>query len=103
MMRIKKNDTVCIITGKDKNKTGKVIEILHKKDKVMIKGLALSTKHLKPRRQGEVAGIKEVENYIHSSKVMPVCTSCNKPVRVNAKTIDTGQKVRICNQCKEIF
>lgn len=103
MMRVKKNDTVVIISGKDKDKKGKVIEILQKNDKVMVKGSSLSTKHVKARRQGEVAGIKEVESYIPSSKVMPVCTSCNKPVRVNTKTIETGRKVRICNQCKEIF
>lgn len=102
-MRIKKDDTVVILSGRDKNKKGKVIEILHKKDKVMVKGVSLAVKHLKARKQGDVPGIKELEVYISSSNVMPVCTACNKPVRVNSKTLENDKKVRICNQCKEIF
>lgn len=103
MMRVKKNDTVIILSGKDKNKQGKIIEILQKKDKVMVKGVSLATKHLKARKQGDVAGIKEIEGYISSSNVMPICTSCHKPVRINSAILSTGKKVRVCNRCKEVF
>ena len=85
MMRIKENDTVVIIAGKDKEKKGKVVEILPKKDKVMVKDLGLVTKHAKARRQGETSGIKQKQTHFHVSKVMPVCTACNKAVRVNAE------------------
>jgi large subunit ribosomal protein L24 len=103
MSRIRKDDTVIVLSGKDKDKKGKIIEFLPKKGKVMVKGLALIKKHVKARRQGETSGIKEVEGYIDISKVMPICTSCNKPTRVNAKFIEAGKKARICNRCKEIF
>ena len=62
--RIKKNDTVVVLSGKDKGKTGSVIEILPKKGKVMVKGVAVVTRHVKARKQGEVPGIKKEETYI---------------------------------------
>ena len=102
MMRVKENDTVVVLSGKDKGKKGKVIEILTKKDKVMVKYLGLITKHAKARRQGETAGIKQRESYFHVSKVMPVCTACSKAVRVNVKTVE-DKRVRTCNKCKEAF
>lgn len=103
MFRIKKNDKIVIISGKDKDKTGKVIEILPKKDRVIVNGLGLVTKHAKARKQGEAGGIKQRESSIHISKVMPVCTSCDKPARVNVKSVENGARVRICNKCEEAF
>lgn len=103
MMRVKLNDTVAITVGKDRNKRGKVIEILPKKDKVLVKGLGLITKHMKARKQGETSGIKSIESYLKLANVMPVCPSCDKVVRVNVKTLEDGKHVRICNKCKEIF
>lgn len=93
--RIKKNDTVMIITGKDKGKTGTVIDILPKKGKVMVKGIALATRHVKPRKQGETGGIKKQEGYINISNVMPVCPDTNKPARVGSKTLENGEKTRV--------
>ncbi len=101
--RIRKNDTVIAIAGKDKGKQGSVIAILPKKGKVMVKGLAIKTRHVKAKRQGEVSGIKKEESYLNASKVMPVCSSCKKPTRVASKLLATGKRVRICNSCKEIF
>ena len=101
--RIKKNDTVHVLSGKNKGKEGKVIALLPKKGKVMIKGVAIATHHIKPRRAGEPGGIRQEEKFINISSVMPVCSSCKIPVRVNAKQLDTGMMVRVCNQCKEIF
>ena len=70
--RIKKGDLVYILTGKDKGKKGAIIEILPKKGKVMVKGVALVTRHVKARKQGEVSGIKKEERYVDISNVKPV-------------------------------
>jgi large subunit ribosomal protein L24 len=103
MARIKKNDIVLVLSGKDKGKTGLVIGILPKKDKVMVKDVAVATRHAKARKQGEVSSIKKEERFIALSKVMPICGSCKQPTRVNVKLLDDGSKVRVCNCCKEIF
>lgn len=71
-LRIKKGDQVYVLTGKDRGKKGVVIAILPKKDKVMVKGIAVVTRHVKARKQGEVSGIKREERFIHISNVMPV-------------------------------
>jgi large subunit ribosomal protein L24 len=103
MMRVKKNDTVVIRTGKDKGKTGAVIDILPDKDKVKVRGIAVITKHVKARRQGQASGIVKEESYIHLSNVMPLCSSCSKPCRVHIKISDDGKKARVCSQCQEIL
>lgn len=101
--RIKKNDIVQVLSGKNKGKQGTVIAILPKKGKVMVKDVAVATHHVKPRRAGEPGGIRKEERFIGVSCVMPVCSACKKPSRVNAKQLDTGKSVRECNRCKEIF
>jgi large subunit ribosomal protein L24 len=101
--RIKKNDTVVVLSGKDKDKTGTVIEVLPKKGKVLVKGIALVTRHVKARRQGEVSGIKKEETYLDAGALMPLCGACKKACRVNAKMMEDGTRVRICNRCEEIF
>ena len=101
--RVKKNDTILVLSGKDKAKQGEVIAILKKKSKVLIKGIALITHHVKARKAGEFSGIRKEESFINLSNVIPICTSCKKPCRVNSKLLDTGKRVRICNRCKEIF
>lgn len=101
--RIKKNDTVHVVAGKYRGKEGSVIAILPKKGKVIIKGIAIATHHVKPRRVGEPGGIRKEESFIDISQVMPVCSACKKPSRVNVKKLDTGKSARMCNRCKEIF
>jgi large subunit ribosomal protein L24 len=101
--RIKKNDTVMIVSGKDRGKKGSVIEVMPKKDKVMVKGVAMVTRHAKARRQGETPGIKKKESFISLSKVMPVCSGCGRPCRINTKILKEGKHARICSRCKEIF
>lgn len=100
--RIKKNDTVFVLSGKDKGKTGSVIEISSKADKVLVKGISLATHHAKARRQGDVAGIKQEESYIAISKVMPVCSSCKKACRINVVAHGNGS-ARSCNLCNQTF
>lgn len=105
MMRIKKNDTVMVISGKYKDKQGQVIDVLSKKgkvSKVRIQGLGLVVRHTKARKQGEASAIKKIESYFSISKVMPICTACKKPCRLNATVVE-DKKCRMCNRCKEVF
>lgn len=103
MMRIKKNDHVAVISGKDKGKEGTVLAISLKKEKVKIQGVNIVTKHVKARKKGDVSSIKKEEAFIYLAKVMPVCPACKKPSRVGAKQLENGARVRICNRCKEII
>jgi large subunit ribosomal protein L24 len=102
IMRIKKNDTVMVLLGKDRGKQGSVIEVFPEAGKVLIKGLGLVTRHVKPRAKGETGTIKKEEGYFKMAQVMPVCSSCKKPCRVNAK-LEGGNKVRVCNKCDAII
>ncbi len=103
MARIKKNDTVVILSGKDKGKRGAVLRIQPKKKRVMVKDAGVLIKHVKARRQGEVSGIKKEEGWLHISKVMPFCSACKKPSRISAKLLEDGKKVRMCSRCKEVI
>lgn len=101
MERIKKNDTVVVITGKDKGKTGPVIEIDRTLNKVKVKGVAVVTRHKRPRRQGEKGGILQEESFIHASNVMLLCPSTKKPCRVGYALGADGKKVRISKRSGE--
>lgn len=101
MARIKKNDLVQVIAGKDKGKRGTVIEICAETNKVKVKGVSLQTHHVKARKAGDVAGIKQLEGFIHESNVMPICHTTNKPCRVSAKILDGGTKQRVSNRSRE--
>ena len=97
-MRIKKGDTVQVLSGNDKGKTGEVLEVIPKTEKVIVKGVNVRKKHVKPRKQGEEGGILSVECAIHSSKVNVVCPKCNKPARIGY-TMNKDKKVRVCKKC----
>ncbi len=101
-MRIKKNDTVLVLTGRDKGKRGTVLEVVTDKGLVKVAGIAMVTKHYKARKQGEVSAIKKQEGYINASNVMLI-SSDKKPCRVNFKVLEDGKKVRVCNRTKEII
>ena len=88
-LHVKTGDNVMIISGKDKGKTGKVLQTSPKEGKVIVEGLNMVTKHVKPRRQGEQGGIV---------KVMPVFPKCGKATRVGHSVKD-GKNVRICRKC----
>ena len=97
-MKIKKGDTVQVLSGNDKGKTGEVLEVIPKLQKVVVKGINIRKKHIKPRKQGEEGGIISVECSIHSSKVNVVCPKCNKATRVGM--IKEGkEKIRVCKKC----
>lgn len=102
-MNIRKNDKVHVLTGRDKDKEGVVIDIFPKKGKVVIQGLGMAVRHAKQRKASETAGIKKIETLFDISNVMPVCPACKKPSRVNGKVTAEGKKVRSCNRCEEVF
>ena len=97
-MRIKKGDTVQVLAGNDKGKTGEVLEVIPKDSKVVVKGVNVRKKHIKPRKQGEEGGIIPVECAIDSSKVNVVCPKCGKTTRIEYK-IEKDKKVRVCKKC----
>ena len=97
-MRIKKGDTVQVLSGNDKGKTGEVLEVMPKTQRVIVKGINIRKKHIKPRKQGEEGGIVPVECSIHSSKVNVVCPKCNKATRVGVEK-EVKNKVRVCKKC----
>jgi len=103
LSRIRKNDNVIVISGRDKGKQGTIITVNPKKGKVLVKGVGVVTKHVKAKKQGEKSRIVKEEGPMNLSKIMPVCPSCKKPCRVSTKVLDDGKKVRSCSRCKESF
>ena len=97
-MKIRKGDTVKVLSGNDKGKTGEVLEVIPKSNKVVVKGVNIRKKHVKARRQGEESGIISVECSIPVSKVNVVCPKCGKATRVGY-SIEKDKKVRICKKC----
>lgn len=103
LARIRKNDTVIVLSGKDKGKKGKILEVATQSRKVIVEGVAIVTRHAKARRQGQVSEIQKKESLIDLSKVMLVCVSCHVPSRVSARLIEDGTKrVRVCKRCDQI-
>ena len=97
-MNVKKNDTVLVLSGKDKGKKGKVLSVDPETRKVIVEGVSVADRHQKPRKQGEEGGIIRKETPIYASKVMTVCPKCDKATRVAHKIVD-GKKVRVCKHC----
>jgi large subunit ribosomal protein L24 len=98
--KIKRDDTVEVIAGKDKGKRGRILRIIRSKDRVVVEGLNIVKKTQKKRSQQDMGGIIEVEAALHASNVMIVCKKCGKPVRIGYK-IDGGKKSRVCKKCGE--
>ena len=98
-MSIKKDDLVVVLSGKDKGKQGKVLEVQPKAGKVIVEKVNVVSRHYKPRRQGEEGGIIQKEAPIYACKVMRVCPKCNKPTRPAHKVLADGKKVRVCKKC----
>ena len=97
-MKIKKGDNVIVLSGNDKGKTGEVIEVIPRTEKVKVKGVNVRKKHIKPPPNQE-GGIKDIEFPIHSSIVGFVCPKCGKTTRVGY-VIEDGKKYRICKKCE---
>ena len=102
-MKIRKNDTVLVIAGKDKGKKGKVRFAYPKKERVLVEGINFIKKHSRARGQARQAGIIDLEAPIHVSNVMLFCEKCNQPTRIGFTFLEDGRKVRICRVCKEVI
>ncbi|MCR6514660.1 MAG: 50S ribosomal protein L24 [Clostridium sp.] len=102
-MHVKKNDTVLVISGKDKGKTGEVLKVYPKTGKVLVQGVNIVKKHQKANRTQAESAIIEREAAINGSKVMLFCTKCKNATRISNKILEDGTKVRVCKKCGETF
>jgi len=102
-MKIRKNDNVQVIAGKDKGKKGKVRHVYPKKDRVLVEGANMVKKAARATRQARQAGLIELEAPLHVSNVMLVCSKCDKPSRIGYKELEDGRRVRVCRSCSEVI
>lgn len=101
-MKIRKNDTVLVIAGRDRGKKGKVRAAIPKKERLLVDGINMIKKHARPTGQARQAGIIEREAPIHVSSVMLLCEKCGKPARIGRRLLADGKKVRFCKACGEV-
>ena len=101
LVQIRKNDSVMVITGRERGKTGKVLRVLREKDALIIERINLVKRHSKPRGPQQPGVIIEKEASIHASNIMIMCDKCNAPVRIGYKVLGDGKKIRICRRCGE--
>ena len=99
MQRIKRDDTVLVIRGKERGKQGQVHQVLADKNRILITGLNMVKRHQRQQDERTPAGIIEKESPIHTSNVKLVCRACEKPVRVSFRVRTDGAKVRVCKSC----
>ena len=102
MNKIRRNDTVMVITGKDRGKTGAVRQVIPRKGRLIVEGLNMIKKHQRPSQQGGVAvpgGILSREAPLHVSNVMVVCKECGRAARTGVRVRPDGAKVRVCKRC----
>jgi len=102
-VKVKKNDKVRVLSGKDKGKDGKVLFVDIKNKRIIIEGLNIVKKTKRPDQQNQKGGILDIEAPVHLSNVKVVCPKCSKPIRVKRKQLDNGKRVRICSKCSEIL
>jgi large subunit ribosomal protein L24 len=101
--RIKKDDKVKVIAGKDKGKIGKVLKVIRKKNRALVENVNMVKRHAKPSAQNRQGGIIEGEAPIHWSNLMLMCGKCMAPTRIKIQRLDDGKKVRACSKCDEII
>ena len=97
-LHVKRDDMVIIVSGDDKGKKGKVLQVSPDEGKIIVEGRNKVSKHVKPRRQGESGGIVQAEAPMYACKVMLYCSKCDKGVRAK-HTIKDGKKIRVCAKC----
>jgi len=101
--KVRKNDTVQVLSGRDRGKQGKVTRVLPKEDRVVIDGINIRKRHTKAQKPGEQAGIVEFPAPLHLSNVGVVCAKCGRATRVGFRTLADGKKVRVCRRCDEVI
>ena len=97
-VHVKKGDEVVVINGKYRGKRGKVMQVSSSEGKVIVEGVNIVTKHVKPRKMGEPGGLIQAESALYADKVQLVCPKCGRPTRVGHKTDSKGKKVRTCKK-----
>ena len=102
-LRIKKEDTVVVLTGKEQGKRGRVIAVFPKTGRLLVERVNMIKKHMKPNQQYKQGGIIEMEASLVTSNVMLVCPKCEKPTRVANQILEDGRKLRVCKKCKEVM
>jgi len=102
-MNIRKNDTVLVISGKDRGNKGKVRFANPREKKLIIEGINFIKRHARATGQARQAGVIELEAPLHVSRVMYLCDKCNKPARIGFRFLEDGKKVRFCKVCQEII
>ncbi len=99
-MKIRKNDKVIVLSGKDKGKQGEVRTVIAGKKKVVVSGINMISKCVKPT-QDKKGGIQKMEAALNVSNVAVVCSTCKKGVKIAVKELESGEKIRICRKCKK--
>ncbi|MBQ5956786.1 MAG: 50S ribosomal protein L24 [Clostridia bacterium] len=102
-MHIRRDDTVVVITGKDKGKKGKVLVVVPSKNRVIVEGVNIVSRHTRPTSQTNQGGIIKKEAPIDASNVMLYCSKCDKGVRVGIKLLENGEKARVCKKCGAVI
>ena len=102
-VHVKRDDNVVILSGRDKGKQGKVLQVSPSEQKVIVEGCNIVSKHMKSRRMGDPGGIIKAESPIYACKVQLVCPKCKKPTRVGHKIAENGSKERLCKKCGATF
>ncbi len=102
-VHVRTGDTVMVIAGKDKGKTGKVIRVIPAENRVVVEGVNIVKRHTRPTPQVMQGGIQEKAAPIHASNVMLVCRSCGRATRIGKKWLEDGSKVRVCRKCGEVI
>jgi large subunit ribosomal protein L24 len=103
MLHIQKNDTVKVLAGKDKGKTGKVLKVYPAVDRAIVQGVNFTKKHTRKTRQDDQGGIIQREASINLSNLAVVCKGCNRVTRVGVEILNDGSKARYCKKCKEVL
>ncbi len=101
--RLKKDDKVKVLAGKDRGKIGKILKVDRKKERVLVEKVNVIKRHTKPNAQNRQGGIVESEAAIHWSNVILLCGKCLKPTRIQARSLEDGKKVRFCRKCNEMI
>jgi len=102
-MKIKKNDTIQVITGKDKGKKGRVLKVLPKENKIIVENINLAIKHVKSRREGEKGQKIKIPMPLQVSNAMIICSKCGSKTRIGYRFLANGEKHRECKKCHEII
>ncbi len=100
-LHVKKGDTVMVIAGKDRGKKGKILTCIPSHNRVVVEGINMTTRHVRPTQKSPKGGITEQEAPLYSSNVKLICPSCKGSARTGKRVLDNGKKARVCKKCKE--